>query len=143
MTELDSDSALRELQSHSRYYFGTVEFAKLTGREPGSSSTKSALARLSQSGKIVSVSRQPSGWVIVPPEHSHYGAPPVGWWLHDCLRQFEPHYYLALLSAARHWGSSHYALQDTQVMLSAPRQPLSIGKIRVTFFPRRKPEQHL
>lgn len=131
---LRSDSALSAMQSRSRYFFQPDEFAMLTGRAQGSTSSKSALSRLSEKGQIVSVSRQPAGWLIVPPEYAHYGAPPVDWWLHDCVTLFEPHYYVALLSAAKHWGSSHYALQETQVMLQAPRRPLKAGKTTVVFF---------
>lgn len=131
---LRSDSALNFMQSRSRYFFQPSEFAKLTAREPGSISTKAALARLSEKGRIVSVSKQPAGWLIVPPEYAHYGAPPVEWWLHDCVKIFEPHYYVALLSAAKHWGSAHYALQETQVMLTAPRRPLKAGKTTTVFF---------
>src|SRR5438132_849679 len=80
---LRSNSALSAMQSRSCYFFRPEEFAMLTAREPGSTSTKSALSRLSEKGQIVSVSRQPAGWLIVPPEYIHYGAPPVDWWLHD------------------------------------------------------------
>jgi predicted transcriptional regulator of viral defense system len=131
---LRSASAVSVIQSRSRYFFQPEEFATLTAREPGSVSTKAALTRLSEKGQIVSVSKRPAGWLIVPPEFAHYGAPPVDWWLHDFVSLFEPHYYVALLSAAKHWGSSHYALQETQVMLAAPRRPLKAGKNKVVFF---------
>lgn len=131
---LRSTSALSSMQSRSHYFFRPDEFALLTGREPGSDSAKAALSRLSEKGQIVSVSKQPAGWVIVPPEYSHYGAPPVDWWLHDCVTLIESHYYVGLLSAAKHWGSSHYALQEMQVMLPVPRRPLQAGRTKVVFF---------
>jgi len=71
-----------------------------------------ALQRLSRGGHIVLAQKKPATWLIVPPEQAHYGAPPVDWWLDDLLREQEPHYYLALLSAARFWGSAHYAYQQ-------------------------------
>jgi len=43
----------------------------------------------------------------------------------------------ALLSAARHWGSAHYAIQDTQVMVSKPRPALTPGRLKVDFFSKR------
>ncbi|KWT95614.1 hypothetical protein APY03_2491 [Variovorax sp. WDL1] len=109
------------------------ELAKLTGREPGGDAMKSALRRVAQQGLVTLATKRPSTWLIVPPEHSHFGAPPVEWWLDDYLKDVEPHYYLALLSAARHWGSAHYALQATQVMVSRPRRAQTIGRLRLDF----------
>lgn len=129
----DSESALRSLQSKGRYIFRAEEFARLTGREPNSVAVKSALARLSKSGKVASLVRRPPTWLIVPPEQEHYGAPPVAWWLDEFLRPTEPSYYVALLSAARHWGSAHYAQQVTQVMVSRQRRPLDVGRLRIVF----------
>ncbi|MBU2768404.1 hypothetical protein HAP94_20055 [Acidithiobacillus ferrivorans] len=131
---LSGDAALRKIQAQARYFFEPAEFARLTGRDPGSVACKRALDRLSKLGHIALASKQPAGWVIVPPEYEHYGAPPVSWWLGDCLTKIEPNYYVALLSAARHWGSAHYALQDTQVMMSKPRRELLVGRQRIVFF---------
>jgi hypothetical protein len=78
----------------------------------------SALNRLAKAGLVVLLTKKPSTWLIVPPEQAHYGAPPVQWWLHDFLKTTDPDYYVALLSAARPWGSGHYALQTVQVALS-------------------------
>lgn len=129
----DAEGALRALQSKGRYLFGVEEFAGLTGREPQSVAVRSALARLSKSGKVASLVRRPPTWLIVPPEQEHYGAPPVTWWLDEFLRPSEPNYYVALLSAARHWGSAHYARQVTEVMVSRQRRPLEVGRLRVVF----------
>lgn len=131
--QLDGLSALRQIQAQARYLFRADEFAKLTGRAMAGSALKSALSRYSELGLIASVAKRPSTWLIVPPEHQHYGAPPVDWWLDDYLRTTEPHYYLALLSAARHWGSAHYALQATQVMVGHPRRPQTIRRLRLDF----------
>jgi hypothetical protein len=128
-----SAELLRNLQSQARYLFREDEFARHTGREPGSPASQLALQRLSKAGRIVLAQKNAARWLIVPPEQSHYGAPPVDWWLDDLMRDQEPAYYLALLSAARFWGSSHYAYQATQVMVSRPRRPLAVGKLRVEF----------
>lgn len=130
---IDSDSFLRSIQSQGRYLFRASEFAALTGREPTGPAVKSALARLSRAGKIVSLVKRPPTWLIVPPEHAAYGAPPVTWWLDDFLRQDEPGYYLALLSAARYWGSAHYALQTTQVMVSRKHGSVRVGRLSLDF----------
>jgi len=132
----DGMSALRRIQSQARYLFAPEEFAQLTGRESGSAAMKMALQRLSKAGQIVLATKAPAQWLIVPPEHMHFGAPPVEWWLDDCLRSIAPHYYLALLSAARHWGSAHYAVQTTQVMLDRRRPSIAVGRIKVDFTPK-------
>lgn len=135
---LRAAAALRTLQSQGRYLFLASEFAQLTGRVGQTSATKLALARLARAGQITSLGKQrPSTWLIVPPEHQHFGAPPVAWWLDDFLRGSEPGYYLALLSAARHWGSAHFALQVTQVMLARRRRPLTVGRLRLEFTSKR------
>lgn len=77
--------------------------------------------------------RRPSTWLIIPPEHGLYGAPPLDWWLNDLMWEQEPGYYLALLSAARFWGSYHHACHRTQVIVSRPRRTLSVGKYHIEF----------
>lgn len=129
-----SDAALNRIQAGARYFFQPDELARETGRLPASPALRLALHRLARRGRIVPVTRRPPGYLIVPPEHASFGAPPVNWWIDDCLRRVDRSYYVALLSAARHWGSSHYARQDTQVMLSKPRIPLVAGRLRVIFF---------
>jgi hypothetical protein len=124
---------VRGLQARSRYVFKETEFAAHTGREAGSVASQMALQRLAKSNFIALAQKKPAFWLIVPPEQAHYGAPPADWWLHDLMQELEPAYYVALLSAARHWGSSHYAYQHTQVMVSRPRRPLTPGKLRVDF----------
>lgn len=136
----NSAQVLRQLQSQSRYVFREEEFAQQTGRVPGSPASQLALQRLSKAGHVVLAQKNPGRWLIVPAEQSHYGAPPVDWWLDDLLRDQDPDYYLALLSAARHWGSAHYALQTTQVMVSRPRRPVQVGKIRVEFITKKSLE---
>jgi hypothetical protein len=131
--DLRSGEALSQIQSRARYYFKMDEFAQLTGRTPGGAAAYLAVNRLAKRGRVVSATRRPAGYLIVPPEHQSFGAPPVTWWIDDCLRSIDPHYYVALLSAARHWGSSHYARQDVQVMLSRPHPPLTPGRLKVTF----------
>lgn len=125
--------ALRRIQSQARYLVRTDELARMLNKDLKGSAITSALSRLAKAGRVVLLSKRPSTWLIVPPEQAHYGAPPVQWWLHDFLRTTDPDYYVALLSAARHWGSGHYALQTVQVALSRQRAPLVVGKLRVEF----------
>jgi hypothetical protein len=50
------------------------------------------------------------------------------------MARLEPSYYVCLLSAARHWGSSHYAVQVHQVMVPDTRTDIVVGRQRVIFF---------
>jgi hypothetical protein len=139
-TSVETDRAvLRRIQAQARYVFSEAEFSSLTGREPGSGASQVALHRLSKTGQIALAHRRPTKWLIVPPEQEHYGAPPVDWWLDDLMQDLDPDYYLALLSAARFWGSAHYAYQATQVMMSRPHRTISVGKLRVEFFSKKNP----
>ncbi len=130
--KLNSEQALKRIQSESRYLFDSNEFAQLTARA-SAPSVEQALQRLARKHQIAMLRKNPTRWVIIPPEQQHYGAPPVLWWLDDLLRQEDPHYYVCLLSAARHWGSAHYALQVTQVMVSRARRSIVLGKLGVEF----------
>jgi hypothetical protein len=140
-TYLSAEGALRNIQAQARYVFTPEEFARLTGRQPGSPAANAALWRLRAARRIVSVLKRPAKWLIVPPEHEHFGAPPVDWWLHDCLFDVAPDYYVGLLSAARHWGSSHYARQTTQVMVNSRRVNQTIGKLRIEYIWKSHTEQ--
>ena len=130
---VSSDAALRLLQAQSRYLFTAEEFAQLTGRAPGAPAVQMALQRLARGGKVVLAMKRPGKWLIVPPEQAHYGAPAVLWWLDDCMRELGLPYYVGLLSAARHWGSGHYAVQAVQVVVEKPRPSLVVGRLRVDF----------
>jgi predicted transcriptional regulator of viral defense system len=127
------DEALRHIQAQHRYLFERAEFAALLGKAPGDLAVTGALSRLSRKKRIVAAAKRTSAWVIVPPEYEHYGAPPVTWWLNDYMKQLEPCYYVGLLSAARYWGSAHYAVQTTQVMVSRARRSVAVGAHRLDF----------
>jgi predicted transcriptional regulator of viral defense system len=137
---LSIDDALRAIQSRGRYCFRVDEIAKIMQRERGSVALKSALARASKAGHIVSIGKQ-QPWLIVPPEQSAYGAPPIEWWIDNYLSQVEPGYYVALLSAARHWGSSHYANQVMQVMVGKQNPKKTFGRLRLNFSYKKNPER--
>jgi len=133
MNSASSDAVLRHIQGQARYLFTAAEFAKLTGRPSESAAVSVGLSRLAKQGKIALAMKRPAKWLIVPPEHEHYGAPPVLWWLDVCMKQLGHSYYVGLLSAARHWGSGHYAIQAVQVLVEQPRAPIRVGKLMVDF----------
>lgn len=125
---------LTSLQSTAHYCFSLRQFETLSGRLPGGRASRAALSRLHAQGLITPVARGSGFWLIVPPEHMDRGAPPVLWWLHDYLMRAETAYHLALLSAAQAHGTSHFAVQETQVFVSGPRRPLAVGSQRLRFF---------
>lgn len=127
------DEALRHIQAQHRYLFEQAEFAALLGMAPTDLAVTGVLSRLSRKKRIVAAAKRTSGWVIVPPEHKHYGAPPVTWWLDDYMKRLEPRYYVGLLSAARYWGAAHYALQTAQVMVGRARRSVAVGAHRLDF----------
>jgi len=128
---------IRSIQERSRYFFEPAEFAQLAGVPANSPSVGRALRRLAKRGFIKRIAKAPTGWLIIPAEQAHYGAPPVTWWLDDAMKGREPDYYVALLSAAKHWGSAHYAIQTTQVMVASPRRSMTVGKLKVDFVVKR------
>lgn len=131
---LSSLDALRKFQAEGRYCFSAQQFDELTGRAPGSAASKAALVRLQAHGMVTPLARGSGLWLIVPPEHQDRRAPPVTWWLHDYLTEKEVSYHLALLSAAQAHGSSHFAVQETQIFVPAARRNLHVGLFRLRFF---------
>lgn len=128
-----AEEALAELQGRARYVFDVETFASMTGRKDNAHGIRITLKRLETRGVVTSVHKRPMVYLIVPAEYRAYGAPPLSWWLHDAMQFLEPQYYVCLHSAARYWGSSHYALQADQVMVSGYRTPLRAGKRQVVF----------
>lgn len=106
---------------------------------------RNQLLRLQE--KVTRVSPRQPFFLIVPAEHRVNGAPPAAWWLNDYFRWLGRPYYLALQSAASHYGANPQAIQEIQVMTDKPLRMLQIGKIRVRFFVkksiRRIPTQEL
>lgn len=98
-------------------------------------STIAAKNQLYRLGDLVTrVTQRQQYFLIVTPEHRAIGAPPVEYWLDDYFAWLKRPYYLALQSAAAVFGSSQQAVQETQVMTSAPIREMLIGRIRLRFF---------
>ncbi len=100
---------------------------------------RNQLLRLQE--KVVRVSPRQPFFLIVPAEHRVNGAPPAAWWLNDYFRWLGRPYYLALQSAASHYGATPQAIQEIQVMTDKPLRMLQIGKIRVRFFVKKSVRQ--
>ena len=118
---------------------GRVAFplAKLV-EETGLSVTAARNQLLRQGKRVLRVTSRHPFYLIASPEHLAIGAPPVTWWLHDYFDWLGQPYYLALQSAAGTYGSSPQALQVTQVMTETPRRDVTVGRIRLHFFVKRR-----
>ena len=98
-------------------------------------SVTAAKQQLAHLGGMVSrVSPRQQYFLIVQPEHRTIGVPPIEWWLDDYFRWLGRPYYVALQSAAGLYGSSHQAIQETQVITNVPRREIIVGRIRLRFF---------
>jgi len=97
---------------------------------------KAQLRRLGP--RVVRVPPAHPFFLIVSPEHHSTGGPPVEWWLDDYFTWLKRPYYLALQSAASALGSSPQSIQVTQVMTDTPRRPIELGRLKITFFVKRR-----
>ena len=100
------------------------------------SAAKSQIYRLGH--KIVRISKAHPFFLIVSPEHFSRGSPPVDSWLDDYFQWLGHPYYLALQSAASAHGSNPQSIQMIQVMTDTPRRPVTVGKLHVVFFVKRR-----
>jgi hypothetical protein len=117
-------------EASGRVGFSLNTISEETGLRPTVAAAQ--LKRLSP--RVVPLYSRAKFYLIVALQARRNGAPPPEWWLDSFFLHIEQPYYLGLLSAAAHWGSSHQAIQITQVITSAPRPSIQIGRIRVRFY---------
>ena len=77
-------------------------------------------------------------YLIVDPEHRQLGALPATAWIDDLMRFHGVPYYVGLLSAAAMHGAAHQQPQEFQVVAGAVLRPLTVGRVRIRFFFRRR-----
>ena len=80
-------------------------------------------------------------YLIVDPAHRQLGALPPASWIDDLMRFHRARYYVGLLSAAAMHGSAQQQPQEFQVVADAVLRPISVGRVRIVFFFRRRMEQ--
>lgn len=92
---------------------------------------KSAIARLSRKGNIVSPRR--GFYLILRPEDRPLGAPDPARWIDPLMKFLEVDYRISLLRAAAFHGAAHQAAMVFQVI--APRQMpgIEIGRQKIEF----------
>jgi len=88
--------------------------------------------------KVIRVAPRQEFFLILNPEQRVLGAPPVAWWLDTYFRWLGRPYYLALQSAAAEYGSMPQAIQVVQVMTDRPRRELTLERIRLQFFVKKR-----
>lgn len=133
-------AALRFLEvmlASGRVAFSLDEFLADSGLS--AIAARNQLLRLGH--RVVRVSRVHQFFLIVSPEHTVIGAPPVNWWMDDYFKWLNHPYYLTLQSAAAAYGSTPQAVQVSQIMTDKPRRPVSVGRLRIHFFVKREIRQ--
>ena len=79
-------------------------------------------------------------YVVVPPQHASWGAPPPAWYIDALMRHEGQSYYVGLLKAAELHGATHQAVMEFQV-ISAKRLPqIRAGRNRIVFYFRKNVE---
>jgi hypothetical protein len=116
-------------QGRGRFGFALDHLTEQTGL-----SARAAAAQLQRLRPgVVPLYARATYYLIVPPEYRRFGAPPVSWWIDDYFRWQKEPYYLALLTAAAHYGASHQAAQVEQVVTGRPRPSITIGRQKLCF----------
>jgi len=95
-----------------------------------------SLRRLQKSGRVAMPRR--GFYLIVDPEYRQLGALPATAWIHDLMHFHDVPYYIGLLSAAAIHGAAHQQPQEFQVVAGAVLRPLTVGRVRIRFFFRRR-----
>ncbi|MBI4700958.1 MAG: type IV toxin-antitoxin system AbiEi family antitoxin [Deltaproteobacteria bacterium] len=98
--------------------------------------TYHSLRRLQKSGWVAMPRR--GFYLIIDPEHRQLGALPPTAWIDDLMRFHDVPYYVGLLSAAAIHGAAHQQPQEFQVVAGAVLRPLTVGRVRLRFFFRRR-----
>ena len=119
-------------QRLGQYSFTDSELAAASPQSPVA--RRAALGRLHRLGRVVRPLPRHRFFVVVPHEHHSAGAPPLAWYL-DALMRFlgVPDYYVGLLTAAQWHGASHFAVQETQVVVPHQMRPIQVGRERIRF----------
>lgn len=123
------------LQRQGRYTFTLSELAASTSANARPLSA--AITRLIAKGRLRRFTARGDFFIIVPLEYYSLGAPPVAWVLEDYMRHLGVSYYVGLLSAAEWHGSAHFAVQETQVVVSKQIRSAQVGRSRVHFVVKR------
>jgi predicted transcriptional regulator of viral defense system len=111
------DTWSEKVLAQGRYGFGLTE---LKQRHTGlsDSAVKSALNRLSDKGKVLSVFK--GYYLIIPPQYRSKGILPAQLFMDAFMKHLLRPYYVSLLNAAAFHGASHQQPQEYFVMTTFP-----------------------
>lgn len=123
---------LDDLAVRGRAWFTSEDALAALG--PSAPAARMTLSRLHAAGRIASPAK--GFYVVVAPEYRALGCLPAEHFLDPLMRSLAVPYYMALLSAAAHYGAAHQAPMRTQVMVPAPRRPVRCGGVVIDFFVR-------
>ena len=76
-------------------------------------------------------------YVIVPPQHASWGAPPPSWYIDAMMRHENQAYYVGLLKAAELHGATHQAVMEFQVITAKRLPKTRAGRNLIAFYYRK------
>jgi len=112
---------IENLQTNGQYWFVRQEVIKSLNLTKVA--FKMATYRLQKVKRIYALGK--GFYLIVPLEYKRTGTPPPYWYLDPFMKFLKVNYYIGLLTAAAHHGSSHQVSQQFQVMVN---RPVVLGK---------------
>ena len=73
-------------------------------------------------------------YVIVPPRYTHWGAPPPACYIDALMRDAGQPYYVGFLKAGEHYGATHQAVMEFQVVTQKRHPEIYAGRSRIAFY---------
>jgi predicted transcriptional regulator of viral defense system len=126
-------SYMTRLLSTGRVVFSRDEAQKALGVSQGA--LLDAAERQQRKQHLVSPRR--GFYVIVPPQHLAWGAPPPPWYIDDLMRHEGRPYYVGLLKAAELHGATHQAVMEFQVVTDKRLPEIRAGRSTIAFYYRK------
>src|ERR1019366_2078653 len=126
-------SYMTRLLSTGRVVFSREEARQALGVSDGA--LLDAAERQQRKHHLVSPRR--GFYVIVPPQHLAWGAPPPSWYIDDLMRHESRPYYVGLLKAAELHGATHQAVMEFQVITDKRMPRIMVGKSALSFYYRK------
>jgi predicted transcriptional regulator of viral defense system len=128
---MNLDEYIRRLESKNIYFFTREEAEDLLGIS--GTAFNSAVRRRIDKGKVTNLRK--GFYLVIPPRYQLLGIVPVQLYIDQLFRWLDRPYYISLLSAAEHHGSSHQALQKSYVITNAPAlRKIEKPPYRIAFF---------
>ena len=79
-------------------------------------------------------------YVVVPPQHASWGAPPPAWYIDALMGHEGQAYYVGLLKAAELHGATHQAVMEFQVVTAKRIPRIRAGRSLIVFYFRKDVE---